>query len=258
MILGMNLTWNLKIFFFIFSRILGIFLISPIFGNLVISFRFKLSIAFIISLSLFPMISKEISIEVGNNWLEYFLLLLNQLFIGIIIGFFIHMFMIIFQLFGQIISLQIGFSMGQIIDPMTGDNSYILGQFFYIMGIYIFLYLDGHIIMVQAVYESFLKLNFFNWTKGSQNLVSHFFYLLKVFFNIGIKLTLPILGPIFLIYLAMGILAKFAPQINILILGFPIYIISGLVLLSVYMPFLFNLSKNLMAIFLKRLHILYG
>jgi len=212
---------HFQVFLLILIRLGSMIVIAPFFSSGVIPFRIKALITFLISLVIFPVvISKGFSISGGTG--EYFLLIMRELTIGLFIGFLVSVIFSAFQLSGQFFAVQIGFGINEVIDPLAQVSIPLIGQFKNLIGLLIFLSIYGHHFMIKAIVRSYELAPIFSiGGKASNSFVKFLIHSFSGMFVIALKIALPVVATIFLITVSMGILAKAAPQMNILMLGFP-------------------------------------
>lgn len=137
-----------------------------------------------------------------------------------------------------------GFAMANLIDPQSGTDTTLIAQFHYLLGLLIFLLIDGHHWFFRALSQSFYLLppGEFHLQEGLHQ------YLLDLsgkMFIIAIKMVAPVMAIMILIQIALGIIARTVPQLNILINSFPLTIGLGLVFLGLSMELLLPYLKDL-------------
>jgi flagellar biosynthesis protein FliR len=136
---------------------------------------------------------------------------------------------------GQIIDMQIGFGMVNVLDPTMNTQVPITGNFIYIMSTLLFLAMDGHHILISALFKSYsiLPINGLAFTDAMVNNITTIF---SDVFIIGIKISIPVLAAALLAEVALGILSKTVPQMNVFVVGIPLKIGIGLLTLYVMIP----------------------
>lgn len=238
---------ELKSFFLILVRVSIIFQMLPFFNSKVIPVLAKAGLAFVITIILFPVINTKM-IEFPSTIFGMVQLILNELIIGMILGLLV---LIIFEgirMMGQTVGFQTGFAITNIIDPQSGSQISILANMAYLVAMIIFLLLNGHYILLNALRESFeiihvgsLGLNFKMFNK-----------LIPIYgdmFGIAVKIGAPAIAALLFTNLAFGLIVKFIPQMNIMIVAFPVQITIGLlffgVSLSVLLKFMETYLKDL-------------
>ncbi len=151
--------------------------------------------------------------------------------IGFILSLSVKIVFAAIQTGGELIAFQMGFSMASVVDPQSDMSSPVISQFIYFLSILIFLSIDGHHWFFRAVHQSFLVL-----APGEihlrAGLYSHMMNLMGNLFVIAVKLSAPILAVLTFTQIALGILAKAVPQINILLASFSLTIGIGLLFLG--------------------------
>jgi flagellar biosynthetic protein FliR len=170
---------------------------------------------------------------------RFLLLIIGEGIIGIIIGFFLTIVFAAFSTAGQFFSLQMGFGASETFDPLAQIENPLIGQFFYLVSMLIFLVVGGfHELFLGGFWRSVQSLNIVMLIEGRENVVSLIASGLPRLFLDAIIIAMPILGTLFLISLTTGLISKAAPQINILSEGFPISIMTAFFLLIASLPFM--------------------
>ena len=156
-----------------------------------------------------------------------FLLVFQQLVIGIAIGFISNMVLNTFVLAGQIVAMQTGLGFASMVDPVNGINVPAVGQFYLILATLIFWALDGHLAMIRMIVMSFEALPIGgDWFTGEQfREIAHW---AGWMFVSAVTLSLAPIISLLIVNLAFGVMTKAAPQLNIFSIGFAIAQIMGL------------------------------
>jgi flagellar biosynthetic protein FliR len=184
------------------------------------------------------------------------LVILKELLIGIMIGILGRFLFIGVQFGGQIIGFQMGFGVVNILDPQTNSQISIIAQFQNIVMILIFLSIGGHRLIIEAIVQCFKIVPL-----GTFVIPEHsYMFLVKTFseiFVIALKIVAPVFVTLIITHVIMGIIARLVPQINILIVGFPIQIAAGLIVIIFSMTYFYSVFeiithdffKNVLTIF---------
>lgn len=226
---------NYQIFILVFIRTSGIFLVSPLFSSEnipnMVKVGFSILLTYVISLSLPLTFESE-----GIHWLA---LLIRELLVGSIIGFIGYIFFTAFYVMGQMIDMNIGFGMVNVVDPQSRIQVPLMGNFYYILAFLLLLMVDGHHLIIKALIDSYEYIP-----------IGTFIYSDKVFyiilnsmiktFEIGLKLSLPIVAIIFLTDIILGVLARTIPQMNVFVVGMPLKLLIGLLVLLIGFNIFFN------------------
>lgn len=233
---------SFQAFLLIFIRMHSLFMAAPFFSSAVIPFRTKSLLAFFITLVIFPVVTKN-GYTITANMGQYGLMALREIIIGIYIGFLASIIFAAFQLSGQFFAVQIGFGINEVMDPLAQVSVPIIGQMKNLLGILIFLIINGHHFLITAVYKSYEMVPSFNIVTGSGELSKYLISSFSGMFVIALKIALPIIATIFLVSVSMGVLAKAAPQMNILMLGFPFKIIVAFSVLALASPMIIRIMR---------------
>ncbi|HMM21575.1 MAG TPA: flagellar biosynthetic protein FliR [Selenomonadales bacterium] len=222
-------------FLLIFARISGIFSTLPFLGNRNIPVYVKAGLSLFLSYVVFPLIfSPEITIP--DRLFPYVLLVAGEFFLGLIFGFVSSLFMQAIQMAGHLLDMQIGFGIVNIFDPQLGQQVPLLGNFKYILALLVFLATNGHHVLLSALFASF-RIVPLTGVVIPASLSVFITDLVVATFIIAVKLTLPVLVSLLLADVAMGILARTMPQMNIFVVGVPAKILIGVFTLAVALPF---------------------
>ena len=171
--------------------------------------------------------------------LRFLMLLIGEGIIGIILGFFLTIIFAAFSTAGQFFSLQMGFGASETFDPLAQIENPLIGQFFNLISMLIFLVIGGlNNLFLGGFWRSVQSLNISMLVEGREPVISLMTSGLSRLFLDAIIIAMPILGTLFLVSLTTGLISKAAPQINILSEGFPISIITAFLLLFASLPFM--------------------
>jgi len=206
-------------------RISGFFLASPVIGSNFVPVRVRMILALAVSLVVSPTLP-ELPPVPGLS-LSLLLVVLQQILIGVALGFFLQMLFQIFILLGQMIAMQMGLGFASMVDPTNGISVAILSTFYLMFVVFLFVVMDGHLLMIQVIADSFEQIPI------SATPVQNDFYFRMVstiswVFSSALLLALPALTALLITNFAFGIMTRAAPQMNIFALGFPIALMFGL------------------------------
>jgi flagellar biosynthesis protein FliR len=219
--------------FWPFVRILALISAAPVLSHRSIPARAKIGLALAFTVILIPTLpaSPQISIASAAG-LE---ILVQQMMIGLAIGFSITLAFAAVQLAGDLIGTQMGLGFAWFVDPQSSTQGPMVGSLLSLFATLIFLAIDGHLMMLAAIAKSFAiapigsEINVaFDWRKLLNAGAS--------VFSIGLHLALPALAAVFLSNVALGVLTRAAPQLNLFAVGFPITLSLGLLILWLSMP----------------------
>lgn len=244
---------NLEAFFditltqilFGFSRASGLVMSAPVFQSRFIPPQVKMVFAFMLALVIAPFIRTEPELEHFTFIMAVFSLV-QEILVGLIMGFMVNLTFYAIQFSGYLMDVPMGFGVINILDPSTGTEMPLLGQFNYILAIIIFLAIDGHHTLIKSLIQSYSVVKPAALFLHKET-VGLFVQAFAQMFFLGLKISLPILGTIFLTDVALGIVAKLVPQINVFMIGFPVKIVLGLFILTLFIPLYIILLESLFA-----------
>ncbi|MBV7486329.1 flagellar biosynthetic protein FliR [Bordetella sp. BOR01] len=224
--------WLLQ-FLWPFVRILALVGSAPLFSESTIPIRVKVGLAFVLTVAVVPGLEPPPPIPPGSYaglWL-----LGQQVLIGVAMGFTMRIVFAAVQTAGEFVGLQMGLSFASFFDPGTGANTAVLSRLFNIVAMLVFLALDGHLLVLAALVRSFdtLPLALIALDRNGWGILAQWG---QTIFVSGLLLALPLICALLTINLAMGILNRAAPQLSVFAVGFPVSLITGLLLLAVVLP----------------------
>lgn len=222
-------------FLLVFTRISGFFVAAPIFGSRNAPATVKIGFAFFLTMIVFPTVpTVESAIPAGV--LAYAIMVMRELLVGMMVGFVSTFVFSAIQMAGNLLDTQIGFGIVNTIDPQSGQQVPLIGNFKYILAIVVFLVTNGHHLLVTAMLGTF-KLFPLNGMVFRPNMADVVVDMVFGMFVIAMKISLPLLIALLLTDVALGILSRTMPQFNIFVVGIPGKIFIGLIILSLGLPF---------------------
>lgn len=234
------------IFFLVAARILAMIMTTPLLSMASVPRVAKVALAGFIAFIVMPQ-AYSAGWNVQAFSLDYFLLVVGEALIGVITGFFVSMVFATFSSAGQFFSYQMGFGASEVYDPLAQIENPILGQYLNLIAMLVFLQVRGfQTLFLGGILRSFQSLNCFSLVSAKGVFVAFFLKGLSTLFLNAMVIALPIVGTLFLIHVAMGLLSKAAPQMNLLSEGFPITILVTFFLLMVSLPLMVNLFTQIL------------
>lgn len=170
--------------------------------------------------------------------------LFTEILAGLGLGAFVFVLFAAIQAAGELLDLQVGFGLGGVIDPMSGNMAAPIGRFQQLLGVAILFAINGHILVVRAFVESvkYAPLGKVDTGALAHGLVG----LLGVFLAAALEIALPILAALFCTEVALGLLGKAAPQLNILVIGFALKTMIAFALLGATFVMLPETTESLL------------
>jgi flagellar biosynthetic protein FliR len=245
---------GLATFLLVLCRASAIFLVAPVLGNANVPQRVKIGLSFLLALMFTPLLMKTpLTVDVTNGW-SLAVAVLQELSIGLVIGFLAQLLFVAFQFAGQAVGLQMGFGMANVFDPQSHAQVSITAQFYLLVGVLVFLLIDGHHWLIVALEKSFkaVPLGTFHL---DQRLFAVVMHASDDLFWVTLTLMAPVLGVLLLAEVGMGIVARIMPQMNVFVAAFPVKIGLGVLTMALAFPlmvgYMGSLTEQSFALILK-------
>lgn len=252
-----ELAENTAVFFLVFVRILALIQVAPLLNSSGIPYVAKIGLAGLSAFLVFPWMQGAYPIP--STGLAYGFLILGEALVGIITGFILVLAYAAFQVAGQFFSLQMGFGASQVFDPMAQIQIPIMGQFLNLVAMFVFLVVGGfQKLFLSGVVQSFRAFRAVDLVVYREDLVEVLLRGLSRLFEHAMVIAFPILGTLFLVSLTMGLFAKAAPQMNLLMLGFPLAIGVAFLIIFLAMPFLVEVFAQIVEQSFETLYRVFG
>lgn len=218
-----------------FLRTLALFTSAPIFSSKAFPVRARIGLAFFVALAAQPSLQDQAVVSINSAGAMG--AVLQQVGVGLAIGFALRVVLAAVELAGELVGLQMGLGFASFFDLSMGSQSSAVARFFGQMATFMFVVMGGHMLVLMTVISSFaafpLDQNFIEALK-----------LMKIqqlgadLFATGLWMSLPMVGMLMFANLALGIVSRVAPQMNIYAIGFPITLTVGLVGMAATLPML--------------------
>lgn len=214
------------------TRILGVISVAPVLNHNSIPKRVKLGLGILITLIVIPTLPPVPQFDVFS--FQGLFILIQQLVIGAAIGFAMRIVFAAVEMAGQMIGMTMGLGFATFFDPQSHGQSTALNQFFVLLAMLVFLSLNGHLILISTMAESFavlpisaepININYMKIALWGEKI-----------FSAGLLLALPAVTALLLANMALGILTRTAPQLNLFGIGFPITISVGVLVIALMLP----------------------
>ncbi len=228
-----HLTAGLEVYGWTFLRLSGFLMIAPLFGATLVPGRIKLVFALTLTMVLAPLAPPMPMIEPLSA--TALLTAAQQLLIGVALGFVVQVAFDALLLAGQVIANTMGLGFATMVDPSRGASTVVVGQFFLIFGMLLFLSVDGHLVLLGVLADSFRWL-----PPGPDGLTAPQFAAIGAWgakmFSAGAVIALPAVVGLLLVNLALGVVSRAAPQLNLFAVGFPASMLLGFAMLMLSLP----------------------
>ena len=224
------------------SRILGLIAAAPLFGNAAVPATVKVSLGALLAMIIAPTVPALPAVNPMS--LPGLLILTQEMLVGLAMGFSIRIVFSAIEMAGEISSLTMGLGFASFFDPQTKGRSSAISQFLVMLATLMFLTVNGHLVLLAALAESFVSLPI-----SASPINSGGFQQLAAWgaeiFRSGVQISLPIVAALLLTNVALGILTRAAPQLNIFGIGFPVTLGVGLLVIGMVLPYLATPFQNM-------------
>ena len=222
-------------FLFVFFRVGALILFVPVLGSRQVPVSMKIGLILFTSIVIFPLVQAR-PLPEPQGIFDLAVFLLSDVTIGLGIAYITRLIFAAVQIAGTVVDFQMGFGVVNVIDPQTDTQVSVTAQFHNIVAVLIFLAVDAHHFILQAIVESFFiinpaEINFSSLTP------EYMLYLFSGTFTTAVKIAAPIMAILFFLSVGLGLVARTVPQMNVFIVGFPLQIGVGLLMVGLSLSF---------------------
>lgn len=231
----------LAAFLWPFMRILGLLIAAPLPGSQRYPVRVKISLAILITIIIAPTL--ESLPETAPHTVPGVLILMQQLVIGLAMGFLVRLLFAAIDVAGDLIGLQMGLGFAYFYDPRNATQMPVLAQFLGLVAALAFLAMNGHLMVLAALAESFRAIPiaaglpqaaFWRGLAGLGSAV----------FHTALLLSLPLIAAMLVVNLSLGVLTRAAPQLNVFAIGFPVTLVIGFGMMIFSLPYFLQVFES--------------
>ncbi len=244
----MNVTENellgyLAGFIWPFFRISSMFITVPVFSVNAVPARVRVIASLLITLAIFPTLPAMPTIDVFGY--QGLLVAVQQVALGATAGFILQMVFSIMLFAGQAIAYSMGLGFASMVDPVSGVQVPVVAQLFVICGSLLFLAVDGHLMLIEMLAQSF-----HTWPGAATGIEKADLWRVALWggtiFADGLLLAMPVMAALLFVNISFGVAPKAAPQLQIFGVGFPATIMLGMVLIWVGLPTLLEVFADML------------
>lgn len=240
-------------FLFAFMRISLILFLMPFFGGQTLPNMVKAALTLTLTLGLWDKIPHLSGQMLPRHPFELVVMFVAELFLGMTLGLAIRFFFAAIQTGGQLIGFQMGFTMVNAVDPDTGANEAVTAHFMYMVSLLTFLSVNGHLYLLSGLLQSFEFIPPGGVTV-SASLANTIIGMSGQIFVLSIQIGAPVIAALLLVDMALALVSRASPQMNVLIIGFPIKISIGFLFLGL----IFEIISRHMEGFISRMPLLFS
>ena len=225
--------WSAQ-FLFVLARLSAAVVAVPILGARGVPAPAKIGLAVLLSLIVLPLEAEPRG--VAPTQLPLFASALgSEVLVGLAIGVAVSLVFHGLEMAASIVGVQIGFGLHGVVDPLSGQQSSVIEQFYRLVVTLVFFAVNGHYLVIGALLRTFevVPPGTADMTLIAGERVVPFFSSL---FVVAVRIALPVMGTLMLTDLAMGLVARTVPQMNVLVVGFPVKVGVGILVLAISMP----------------------
>ena len=229
------------VFLLVFVRMTGLFVVAPIFGRRNIPTYFKIGFSFFSALILVNTTAVQ-NFQFDQSILAYTMLVMKEFLVGMSIGFIAYIAFTAIYVAGEIIDMQIGFGVVNVMDPVSNIQVPVTSNIYFIMSMLLFLSMNGHHVLIKALFDSFTTLPL-GTAVFDASLADGLMAVFGTVFATGFKIAAPIVAAILLTDVALGTISRMVPQLNIFVIGMPLKIFVGLIILLITIPMFISVME---------------
>ena len=228
-------------FALVFSRVAGIFAAMPVFGGKRLPLNFKVIVVLMITLACFPALGIT-PVAVPSDVFTLGLSLFREMAVGLLLAFITQILFAAVEFSGQIIGMQMGLTIAQIIDPTMGNQQQIMSVLQTLLATLLFFSLNVHHIFIRSIVDSFSVIPI-GGLRLNGEVVTYLTRLTTDVFVIGVRLAAPVMVSLLLSSVALGVMARAFPQMNIFMISMPLHIGVGFIVLGMTLTIFFHVLE---------------
>lgn len=229
-------------FFWPFIRLGALFIASPIFGARTVPVKIRIILALAVTVIIQPSLPFSASIEPFSA--EGLVIIFQQIAIGLVMGLTLQIMFASLVIAGQAMATTMGLGFASSVDPQNGIQVTMLGQFYLIVATLLFLTMDGHLLALQILADSFQALPIQGSLFSAEIFWNVCMYSSQMFIA-ALLISMPVMVGVLLVNLGFGVITRAAPQLNVFSLGFPITMVAGFTLMFLSLPVIFPVFSDL-------------
>lgn len=240
-----SLVANARVFLVVFFRCVALMETAPLVSASTVPQVAKVGLAFFAAAAVFPWVLAA-GYSLPDGAVDYVLVVVGELLIGLTLGFLMSLFFAVFQTAGQFFSLQMGFGASEVFDPLAQVEVPLMGEWLNLVALLVFITASGTgKFLYLGVAKSFASLRAVDLVAGRDRIVETLVRGLGGMFQSALTVSFPILGSLLLVSITMGLFAKASPQLDILTVGFQLSIGVAFLVMFAALPFLMGAFERI-------------
>ena len=221
-------------FFWPFLRILALFGAAPAFSSVSIPVRAKVALAFVVAVAVAGSIKQSAPVDLSWGTV---VLSVEQVLVGLAIGFAMQLTLTAMTLAGEFVGMQMGFGFASLFDFQSGFQVPVMGNFFSLVALLLFVALNGHLVLLGVLVKSFTIVPIAVGSGISASGWQALAHAGAILFEMGVWLALPVIAVLLATHLAVGFVSRVAPQFNVMSVGFSVFMWVGVAAVIALIPF---------------------
>ncbi|WP_194715210.1 flagellar biosynthetic protein FliR [Noviherbaspirillum soli] len=218
-----------------FTRIMGLLAAAPLFGNRSIPARVKVALGLLLSAIVAPTVAALPQMDPMS--MTGVLVLAQQFIIGIAMGFAMRIVFTAVELAGELCGMTMGLGFATFFDPQSAGRSSAISQYLSLITLMVYLAANLHLVVLSTLVDSFTTMPVTAMPMGG-DLFRQLAGWGGRIFSAGVQLALPVVAGLLITNIALGILTRAAPQLNLFGVGFPVTLTVGFLMLALTLPYL--------------------
>jgi len=229
---------TIDVFIVVFVRVIGFFAVLPVMSGQNLPLPARLGLSLGIALLAF---TADVVVLPDHQFtaIGFGFLLIQEVLVGIIIGFVVMMLFSMFHFVGQLVDFQVGFMIASVADPFSQQQMPITGNFYYLLVSLFFITSGALHAVIAAFFDSFGIVGMGEAViLGNASLLYFVIDIIISYFILAVRIAMPIIGSMMIVNIALGILVKAVPQMNVFVVGLPIKVLLGTIVIFLTLPFI--------------------
>jgi flagellar biosynthetic protein FliR len=226
----------------VLARVSVFLFLFPIFSSSAFPNQLKIGLALVLALLFYTVVPVDPA-RFPRDILTFGLMLGAEILVGFTLGLCLRIFFAGVQMAGELIGFQVGFSMINVMDPQSGENVSIMDQIGYWVCLIIFLVLNGHHIIIMSMIDSFELVPVGGFVMHAA-IPPRVMDVAAGLFVDAVKMSAPVIAVLTFVNTGFGLVAKFSPQTNVMIVAFPVKIVVGLIFFAMTLPIIAIVTRD--------------
>lgn len=219
-------------FALIAARLSPLMMAAPVWGSPLVPRQVRVYLVVLLAAVLFPVVPGSLPADLSASVWSLALAVAREMLIGFLVAYAAVLLFAGAQLAGQLIDIQIGFGVANVLDPLTSAQVTLVGQLQYMLALMVFILLDGHHLLLRGLADTFTVAPLGHPLAGIDSLALFVNRSARLMFVAGAQIAAPALTALFLTNFALGLTARMLPQMNIFMVGMPVNVGVGLLIFA--------------------------